>query len=101
VFPTKFYFDADQPKIYKINTEGDTVQTITNDDNLQIASMLYPLSLEEGVGLNLTVFNTNTSNLYIKTGLGFSQTVNSNVYEQDTTDPNIFRELESVNLSRI
>jgi len=99
VFPTKFYFDADQPKIYKINTEGDTVQTITNDDNLQIASMLYPLSLEEGVGLNLTVFNTNTSNLYIKTGLGFSQTVNSNVYEQDTTDPTIFRELESVNLS--
>jgi len=31
--------------------------------------------------------------------LGFSQTVNSNVYEQDAADPTIFRELESVNLS--
>ena len=99
VFPTKFYLEADQPVIYKINTEGDTIQTITNSDNVQITPMLYPLSLEEGIGLNLTLFNTNTSNLYIKTGLGFSQTVNSNVYEQDTTDPNIFRELESVNLS--
>ncbi len=99
VFPTKFYFDADQPKIYKIDTEGDTVQTITNDDNVQITPMLYPLSLEEGIGLNLTVLNSNTSNLYIKTGLGFSQTINSNVYEQDTADPTLFRELESVNLS--
>jgi len=71
VFPTKFYLEADQPVIYKINTEGDTIQTITNSDNVQITPMLYPLSLEEGIGLNLTLFNTNTSNLYIKTGLGF------------------------------
>ena len=99
VFPTMFYFDSAQPTIYKINTEGDTVDTILDDDKVQITPMLYPISLEEGFGLNLTVFNTNTSNLYIKTGLGFSQTLNSNVYEQDATDTDVFRELESVNLS--
>ena len=98
VFPTKFYFTASQPFIYKVNTEGDTVDTITDEDNVQISPMLYPLNLEEGIGLNLTVFNTNTSNLYIKTGLGLSQTINSNVYEQNGAQTNVFNELESVSL---
>jgi len=99
IFPTRFYFDSIQPTIYKINTEGDTVDTITNSDKVQITPMLYPLSMEEGVGLNLTLFNTNTSNLYVKTGLGFSQTLNSDVYEQSTTNTDVFKELESVSLS--
>jgi len=99
VFPTMFYFDSEQPTIYKINTKGDTVDVILGDDKVQITPMMYPLSLEEGMGLNLTIFNTNTSNLYVKTGLGFSQTLNSDVYEQDVTQTNVFKELESVNLS--
>lgn len=99
LFPTRFYFDTTQPAIYKVDTEGDTVDIITNGDKVQITPMLYPLSMEEGVGLNLTLFNTNTSNLYVKTGLGFSQTVNSDVYEQSPTNPDVFHELESVSLS--
>ncbi len=99
IFPTRFYFDTSQPAIYKVNAEGDTIETITNSDKVQITPMLYPLSMEEGVGLNLTLFNTNTTNLYVKAGLGFSQTANTDVYEQSTTNPNVFNQLESVSLS--
>jgi len=99
VFPTQFYFDTTQDTIYKYDSDGNLIETIKNVEKVQITPMLYPLSLEEGVGFNFTVFNTNTSNLYVKTGLGFSQNINTNVFEQDALEPEVFRELESVSLS--
>ncbi|MEA3474956.1 MAG: hypothetical protein U9R23_00690 [Candidatus Cloacimonadota bacterium] len=99
IFPTNFYLDS-LSTVCKHYQDG-TIDTLKNIDKVQITPVLYPISLEEGFGLNLTLLNTNRSNLYIKTGLGMAQTLNNHCYEQDPNDNKIFNELESIYLNGI
>ncbi|MBC8527608.1 MAG: hypothetical protein H8D22_12280 [Candidatus Cloacimonetes bacterium] len=100
IFPTNYYFDSTQDTIWKCYEDG-SIDTLRNIDKVQITTVLYPINLEEGFGLNLTLLNTNRSNLYIKTGLGMSQTLNNHCFEQDTNDNKRFNELESIYLNGI
>ena len=101
LFPSKYYFEATQDTIYKCSADGDTLDILTDIDELQTAPMFFPISLEEGIGLNITLLKRNRSNLNLKGGLGLSQTINNDVYEQDSDNSKIFSRLKTVDLKGI
>ncbi|MCK4339686.1 MAG: hypothetical protein KAW87_06845 [Candidatus Cloacimonetes bacterium] len=101
LFPSKFYFDSIQDTIYKCSEEGDTLEILTNRDEVQIAPMFFPIRCEEGIGINITLLKSNRSNLNIKSGLGLSQTINNDVFERESKSSPKFNRLESIYLRGI
>ncbi len=100
IFPTNYYYASEKDTIKKYYTNGN-IDILTNTDKVKISPMFFPIKLEEGLGLNLSVIKTNRSDLNIKTGFGLSQTFNNDVFEQDKNDSKRFNELESVYLNGI
>ncbi|MEA2103417.1 MAG: hypothetical protein U9P79_02085 [Candidatus Cloacimonadota bacterium] len=105
IFPNTSYFSSEMATVYKCNVKGDTIDILTNINDIQTAPSFMPVNLEEGFGLNVRLIRSSSrSDLTIKAGLGLSQTFNNDVYEEITTSSDStrkFQELESINLSGI
>jgi hypothetical protein len=101
LFPSKYYFDSTQDTIYTSDENGNIIDTLKNVDEVQTAPMFFPIRLEEGIGINITLLKSNRSNLNIKSGLGLSQTINNDVFERESEDSPKFNRLESVYLKGI
>ncbi len=101
LFPSKYYFDSTQDTIYTSDENGNIIDTLKNVDEVQTAPMFFPIRLEEGIGINITLLKSNRSNLNIKSGLGLSQTINNDVFERESEDSPKFNRLESIYLRGI
>ncbi|MCK4357587.1 MAG: DUF481 domain-containing protein [Candidatus Cloacimonetes bacterium] len=100
-FPSKYYFDTRQDTIYTYDEDGNVIDILTDINEIQTAPMFFPMRFEEGLGLNISLLKSSRSNLSIKGGLGLSQTMNNDVFEQDSDNPKIFNCLKSVDLKGI
>jgi len=76
IFPSTIYFE--QPKT--VQTNG--LITENNASEFQLSPSFYPLILSEEAGLNFSFIKTADANLYIRTGIGFVQKQNTDVYSK-------------------
>lgn len=87
IFSTNYY-DIDRD-ILKID-RNDNTTFLTGFDKLRISDTFTPLHFEERFGLNFTFIKTSYSNLYLRTGLGFVQKLNDNVYALTSSTPTLY-----------
>ncbi|MBU4486568.1 MAG: DUF481 domain-containing protein, partial [Candidatus Delongbacteria bacterium] len=78
------YYDINN-NVLKIENNGDSL-VLNNVENFKLSEPFSPLELQEEIGLNFTILRSASSNLYLRTGLGFIQTVNNNVYSLTDSD---------------
>lgn len=71
-------------EVLKIDpTKGDTLVE-SNVDQTELSPSFYPLTLEEGIGLNINVMKTSNSNINFRAGFGYKQIYNKDSYEFDS-----------------
>lgn len=98
MLPTNYYFESAQDTVYKVSKDG-IIDTLFNVDKVEITPAVFPVKFEEGFGLSLRILNSPAQDLKFNTGFGLSQNINSDVYEQDKNNKNLFNELETIYLS--
>ncbi len=114
LFPGRVYLD-DPAEYIKIDRDLRPVDHGRSDE-IEISPSGLPLTLQEGVGVNLIALKSERSSLFLRTGYGFRQTINRSVFsaEENTqalrdavgadtllSNPesaNLYTELESVGL---
>ena len=94
VFPGKAYFDSGQPEIFKMS-DGDTLEVVRDADEVVVSPNFSPLKLKEGVGLNFTPVRGNRVRFSIRTGAGFWQYLNNEVYVQSSQSDVVFEKVNS------
>ncbi len=77
------------------DANGNIVERKEGITELRIAPAFYPLELKEGIGLNLTPFRTFNARVSIRTGFGFRQNYNKDVYQPTRVDTVFSRTLDS------
>ncbi|MAE71311.1 MAG: hypothetical protein CME06_12700 [Gemmatimonadetes bacterium] len=114
LFPGRVYLD-DPTEFIKIDRNLRPVDHGLSDE-IEISPGGLPLTLQEGVGVNLIALKSERSSLFLRTGYGFRQTINRSVFGAaentqalrdavgaDTllttpSNANLYTELESVGL---
>ncbi len=114
VFSGRVYLD-DPAEFLKIDRDMQLVD-YGRDDEIEISPAGLPVTLQEGLGVNLIALKSERSSLFLRTGYGFRQTINRSVFatEEPTqalldavgadtllADPqsaNLYTELESASL---
>ena len=92
LFPRYYRFDRNRQIIYR-RLDGSEETRI--NDQIIVDPVLFPLELKEGIGINLTPLRSFIARLSIRTGLGYWQTYNNDVYRQDTNVDTLFRRTEN------
>jgi ABC-type uncharacterized transport system auxiliary subunit len=64
----------------KKDQEGNTLEEGTGVNKVKLKPPLFPLTLKEGIGINVRAFNTGRVNLNIRTGFGLRQDYAKDVY---------------------
>jgi hypothetical protein len=90
----KYYFDATQPEIVKVDN-GDTLKVLTDVDEVTVSPSFSPLYLKESLGINLTPVRGNRLRFSLRSGLGFWQYFNEDVYIQNTGSDVVFDRIDS------
>ena len=85
IFVTTIRFDGDRE--VEMRDLNDSVKVRKDISKVKLEPPLFPLSLKEGLGVNYSILRTFNSRLSIRSGFGYRQIYNSNVY-QLTSDPN-------------
>ncbi len=66
-----------------IMREKNGIESRINDvRQVKIEPSFFPLGLEEGIGINFTALRSFSARLNLRTGFGYRQTYNHNVYKQ-------------------
>lgn len=87
IFSTNYY-DIDRD-VLTIDRNDNT--TLFNGLNkFRTSETFTPIRFEERFGLNFTFIKTSYSNLYLRTGLGFVQTLNDNVYSLTSSTSSLY-----------
>lgn len=77
-FPRHHYFSSDTN--YKIkDSHGVLIDSLLSRDNIKLQNPLFPLTLKEDMGLNFRVKNGKYGTINFRAGLGWLQTVNTDV----------------------
>ncbi len=80
--PGRVYLDS-PVEFMKIDRDN-RVKDYGVADEVRLSPGGLPLTLQEGVGINLVAMKTERSSLFLRTGYGFRQTINSSVFAADT-----------------
>ncbi len=81
LFPGRVYLDS--PTEY-VRIDGENrIAAIGLNDHVSISPSGLPLTIQEGVGLNLIALSNERVSLYIRSGYGFRQTINREVFTAD------------------
>ncbi len=84
IFATTIRFDGNRE--VELRDLNDSVKVKKDISKVKVEPPLFPLSLKEGLGVNYSILRTFNSRLSIRSGFGYRQTYNSDVY-QLTSDP--------------
>lgn len=105
LFPTIARFKEGKDVILK-NFSGNETRK-TNIDELQLEPSFFPFGLKQGIGANITPIRTYKVRLNLRTGFGFRQIYNYDVYQLESENVykripnNILRGLETSIVSNI
>lgn len=91
VLPGRAYFE-DAQEFLKINRHG-AIDEYGSSDQVSISPGGLPVTLQEGVGLNLIALKEERASLFLRTGYGFRQTINRSVYAADTPAAELLTEI--------
>ena len=83
----------DERKNVVLLDEADRPHIQFGINKVQLEPVLYPLELKEGIGVNLTPLKTFIAHLNLRTGLGYWQTYNKDVYSQDPDVDTLFHRI--------
>jgi len=81
LFPATIQFDPPRDVIF-LDLEGREKRQELNDTEVESAPALFPFELKEGLGVNVTPLKTFIARLSLRTGFGFRQTYNRDVYQE-------------------
>lgn len=72
----------DDPVDYVTVEDGDITQTVRDARVIRLSPPFFPISLQEGVGLNVNAVQTEAVDLGIRAGIGATQALRYEVYEE-------------------
>jgi len=102
LFRSNHYFEeGDTTSYVKIDENGDLIRR-RQGESVEISPHFFPLSLQEGIGVNLIVFRSLRATLYVRSGYGFRQTYTMDVFREVKDDTTytvpVFQEVPSTTL---
>ncbi|HHE46780.1 MAG TPA: hypothetical protein ENL08_03635 [Bacteroidetes bacterium] len=92
LFETTYRFD-NRRNVTFLDLSGQTIAVENNVDEVRMEPVLYPLELKEGFGVNVTPIKTFIAHLNLRTGLGYWQTYNKDVFRQDSEHDTLFHRI--------
>jgi len=97
LFNSFYYFNSDENiNSVSIDDNGNIYQEKIKDGRFKISPSFYPLTLQQGLGFNLSFSPSYHFTLYIRNGIGFRQTYNKNIFEQiDQNEGYGFKSIEN------
>ncbi len=99
---TNKYRSQDGFNLTKINADGDTLAASQFVKEFDTRPNFFPLTMKEGLGINYRVLNFAKANLSIRSGLGFRQEYNDDVFNlidsgsENDVNYRIYQESESI-----
>jgi len=93
LLPTIVQFDSPR-SITFLNPDKTVEKRRTNVTRFQAAPIIYPLGLKEGVGVNITPIKRFNARISLRSGLGFRQDYNHQVYYQFGTVDTLYKRAE-------
>lgn len=75
------YYDSPQ-KILMLDKNSKLMEVRNNVRQLDLSPVFSPMENKEGIGINLSLLKSVRTNLNIRTGWGWHQTINRNLYTQ-------------------
>jgi hypothetical protein len=102
LFPSHHYFDTgDTTSFVKIDEDGNLIKR-GQDEEVELSPSFLPLSLQEGIGVNLVLVRNLRATLYVRSGYGFRQTYTMDVFKEVKDDTTytvpVFQEVPSTTL---
>lgn len=87
LFPGDVFFEGEKT-VEKVRLDGSTT-IMSNQASLRVSPSLFPLTLQEELGFNFSLLRRPNSKFYIRTGLGFVQNYNQDVYTKTSENGTI------------
>ncbi|MFC2150574.1 hypothetical protein ACFLQV_03630 [Calditrichota bacterium] len=87
LFPRYSYFESNRNAILR-DLEGNDQTRYVN--RVAVYPAGFPLELKEGIGINVTPLRSFIAKLSFRTGIGYWQTYNRDVYQQDAEVDTLF-----------
>ncbi|MDD3050633.1 MAG: ABC-type transport auxiliary lipoprotein family protein [Candidatus Cloacimonetes bacterium] len=87
---------------FKFVDRNDDVSYHLNTKSIKVKNAIFPLSLKEGIGMNLRLLNSTRSNLNLRAGYGMTQDFNKDYYSysgqitENDTKFEVYKENENV-----
>ncbi|MBP7462643.1 MAG: hypothetical protein KBA26_15270 [Candidatus Delongbacteria bacterium] len=100
VFPTYARYDENRT-LFLFDADNRLISIHRDTRQVTLAPAFYPLNLKEGTGLNLTIAPSYRFSFYLRSGLGFSQTYNTDVYSSLSGNDSSFIRLKDSKLQGI
>jgi len=93
LMPTVLLLDPPR-SITLLNPDGSVEVRKVNISRFDAAPPFFPLGLKEGIGLNITPLKKFNTRLSLRSGLGFRQNYNHNVYYQSGSSDTLYQATE-------
>ncbi len=77
---SEFVYFSSPINYFKKGSAGDTLEVDMQSKRVQIKPGFMPMTLKEGIGINLRALNTSRANLNIRAGFGLRQDYYDNVF---------------------
>jgi len=87
IFVTTIRFDGERE--VELRDLNGSVKVRKNISKVKLEPSFFPLSLKEGLGVNYSVLRTFNARLSIRSGFGYRQTYNSDVYQLTSSPENL------------
>jgi len=102
LFRSRHYFDTGDTTSYvKVDEDGNLVSQGRGSE-VTLSPPFFPLSLQEGFGVNVVVLRSLRATLYVRSGYGFRQTYTIDVFREVKDNPQylvpVFEEVPSATL---
>ncbi|MCK4546238.1 MAG: hypothetical protein KAW17_02245 [Candidatus Eisenbacteria sp.] len=102
LFRAHHYFEeGDTTSYVKIDEDGQLIKR-SRGESVELSPNFFPLSLQEGVGVNLILLRSLRASLYVLSGYGFRQTYTFDVFKEIKDDTTyavpVFQEVPSTTL---
>ncbi len=79
IFPD-YNYDIPETASVRIEHRDGSLEVLSGITEFKISEPISPINTSENVGLNFTFIKSSNSNLYLRTGFGFKQDFNENIF---------------------
>ncbi len=93
-FKTVSCFDSPRNIILRDLNANDTY--LNNIKEIKLEPSLFPLGLKEGIGANITPLRTYNARISFRTGFGYRQTYNNDVFRQSSLASNVYERIPNI-----